>query len=229
MKTNDLFNFDFGPVSSAQFRLSPYGIAVATKANGWVSYNSKTGEVFNVDIINVDVSKMIYKMPVAMNSISVGDILVHSGAPVFVRALNSNGTVSVLNYTDSTVVDIVPVKSPFGFNFFTKVCALVDFSGLSANSDNPFGNMLPLLMLKDGDSDFDFTTLLLFSSMSGKNSGGAFNNPLLFYFLMSQNGKKNDMLPFLLMMNGNSDFLSLTPKHDNNFIYSSTPTEEKKN
>ena len=68
-----MIKFDFGPVSDKQFRMSPYGIAVATNANGWVSYNPKTGEVFNVDIINFDISKLIYKMPVASNAIAIGD------------------------------------------------------------------------------------------------------------------------------------------------------------
>ena len=112
MKTNNLINFEFGPVSNTQFRISPYGIAVATNSNGWVAYNSKTKEVFNVDIINFDISKFIYKMPVAMNEIKPGDILIHCAKPVFVRKVNENGTVSVLNYANSTVVDILPVKSP---------------------------------------------------------------------------------------------------------------------
>ena len=81
MNTNDLIKFDFGPVSDKQFRMSPYGIAVATNANGWVSYNPKTGEVFNVDIINFDISKLIYKMPVALNAIAIGDILIHGNLP----------------------------------------------------------------------------------------------------------------------------------------------------
>lgn len=200
MNTNDLIKFDFGPVSDKQFRMSPYGIAVATNANGWVSYNPKTGEVFNVDIINFDISKLIYKMPVASNAIAIGDILIHGNQPVFVRSINSNGTISVLNYANSTVVDILPVKSPFGFNFFTKVCALVDFSGLTADPDNPFGNMLPFLMLADDNKDFDPMTLLLFNSMGGNNNFTS--NPMMMYFLLSQKGdKSNDMLPFLLMMN----------------------------
>lgn len=200
MNTNDLIKFDFGPVSDKQFRMSPYGIAVATNANGWVSYNPKTGEVFNVDIINFDISKFIYKMPVASNAIAIGDILIHGNQPVFVRSINSNGTISVLNYANSTVVDILPVKSPFGFNFFTKVCALIDFSGLTADPDNPFGNMLPFLMLADDNKDFDPMTLLLFNSMGGNNNFAS--NPMMMYFLLSQKGdKSNDMLPFLLMMN----------------------------
>lgn len=216
MKTNDLINFEFGPVSSAQFRMSPYGIAVSTNANGWVSYNAKTGEVFNVDILNFDISKMIYKMPVSLAGIAIGDILIHSGKPVFVRAVNSNGTVSVVNYADSTVVDILPVKSPFGFNFFNKVTSLINFDAMSADADNPFGNMLPLLLFSgDNNKDFDPTMLFLFSSMN--NGQDMFkNNPMAFYFLLNQKGNK-DMLPFLFMMNNNNNLFGApapsTPKN----------------
>ena len=202
MKTNDLFNFEFGPVSSNQFRMSPYGIAVATASNGWVSYNAKTGEIFDVDIINFDVSKMIFKMPVALNAIAVGDILIHSGKPVFVRAINPD-TVSVVNYADATVSEILPVKSPFGFNFFTKICALIDFNGTAASESNPFGNMLPFLMLAGNkDSEFDPAMLMMANAIGSTNgTTSLFQNPMMMYLMLSGKDKdKSDMLPFLLMM-----------------------------
>ena len=198
MKTDNLFNFEFGPASSSLFRLSPYGLAVHTSENGWVAYNAKTGEIFNVDILNFDASKLIYKMPVALKDIAVGDILMHSSKPVFVRAINSDGTVSVINYTDSSVKNILPVKSPFGFNFFTKVCALIDFNNAGANSDNPFGNMLPFFLLSGEKNDIDPAIFLL---MNGGNNN-LFGNPMMAYLLLNQNGSsKKDMLPLIFMMN----------------------------
>lgn len=202
MKTNDLFNFEFGPVSSEKFRLSPYGIAVYS-LNGWVSYNTKTGEIFNVDILNFDISKLIYKMPVALDAVKSGDILIHSGSPVFVRSINSDGTVSVINYENSTVSNILPVKSPFGFNFFTKVCPLVDFNNMNADASNPFGNLLPFLMLSDDKEDFDPAMLFL---MGAGNGNGFLQNPMVLYFLMNQKGNKSDLLPLLFLTNGNNPF-----------------------
>ena len=198
MKTNDMFNFEFGPVSDRQFRLSPYGIAVSTVDNGWVSYNAKTGEIFNVDIINFDVSKLIYKMPVAFNAIAVGDILIHGRKPVFVRAINTDGTVSVINYADASVVNIMPVKSPFGFNFFTKVCPLVDFGTNNATSDNPFGTMLPFLMMNDNEN---FDPMMLFFLNGNGNGNNMFQNPMMMYFLMNK-GENKDFLPYYFLMNG---------------------------
>lgn len=199
MNTNDLFHFEFGPVSSNQFRMSPYGLAVRTDKNGWISYNAKTGEIMDVEVINFDISKMIYKMPVAMNAVSVGDIVIHGGKPVFVRINAGNGTINVIDYATASVMDILPVKSPFGFNFFTKVMPLFDMSGVNANADNPFGNMLPfMLMSGEKDGDFDPTLLFLAGGMSNLDFS---KNPMLMYFLMNRKDK-NDLLPFVLMMNG---------------------------
>ena len=198
MDTNKMFNFEFGPVSSECYRLSPYGIAVNTSKNGWVSYNVKTQEVFNVDVINFDASKVIYKMPVALNAIAAGDILMHCSKPVFVREVHlDRGIVSAVDFTTSTLVDILPVKSPFGFNFFTKVCSLVDFTNAaSANADNPFGNLLPFMLMGD-DQNSDFDPTLAFFMMNNGNMDFK-NNPMAWYFLMNQSGNKN-ILPFLFM------------------------------
>lgn len=203
MNTSSPFNFDFGPASSNQFRMSPYGLAVRTQANGWVTYDPKTGDLMDVDILNFDVSKMIYKMPVALAAIKPGDILMHSDKPVFVREVSAggSGTVRVIDYANAAVADILPVKSPFGFNFFTKICPLFNFDQTSANADNPFGSVLPFLMLNgERDGSFDPTPLFMASIANGGNIDFA-NNPMMTYFLLSRQDK-GDLLPFLLMMNG---------------------------
>ena len=197
VNTDNMFNFEFGPVSSEYYRLSPYGIAVNTSKNGWVSYNDKTQEVFNVDIINFDASKIIYKMPVALSAIAAGDILMHCGKPVFVREVHlDRGIVSAVDFTNSTLVDILPVKSPFGFNFFTKVCSLVDFTNAaSANTDNPFGNLLPFMLMGENDN-FDPMMFMLM----GQNGNFNMDANTMMLMVMAQKDK-NDLLPLLWLMN----------------------------
>lgn len=198
MDTSKIFNFDFGPVSGSQFRMSPYGLAVRTQANGWVAFNAASGELMDVDVINFDLSKMIYKMPVAQSAIAAGDILIHGGKPVFVRKADTdNGIVNVIDYSTASVMDILPVKSPFGFNFFTKVVCFVDMNGASAASpDNPFGGLLPFLMMGEG-KDFD-PMMLMFM---GGNMNFA-SNPMMMYFMLNSDGKDNsNLLPLFLMMN----------------------------
>lgn len=200
-ETSNMFNFDFGPASSNQFRMSPYGLAVRTTTNGWIAYNAKTGDLMNVDILNFDISKMIYKMPVALAAIKPGDILMHGGKPVFVREVAADGnTVRVIDYANATVADILPVKSPFGFNFFTKICPLFNLDQVNADADNPFGNMLPFLMMNsEKDGNFDPALFFMASAMTGGNVDFT-NNPMMMYFLMNHKDK-GDILPFMLMMN----------------------------
>lgn len=191
----NMFNFDFGPVSGNQFRMSPYGLAVRTEKNGWIAYDVNKNELMDVDVLNFDISKLVYKMPVALTAIKPGDILMHCGKPVFVREVATGGsTIQVINYADATVVDILPVKSPFGFNFYTKVCPLVDMTAMNANSDNPFGNILPFLLMGDNK---DIDSMMLMMMMNGGQMDFT-KNPMMLYFLMSQKGDKNDMLPFLM-------------------------------
>ena len=183
--------------------MSPYGIAIQTQCNGWIAFNPNTEELFNVDVINFDISKLIYKMPVSLMAIKPGDILMHGGSPVFVRSINEDATVSVIDYATASVLNILPVRSPFGFTFFSKVCALFNFDQVNASDSSPFGNMLPFLML-NGEQDGNFDPTLLFMASAMTNGDMDFTkNPMMLYFLMNRKDQ-GDTLPFLLMMNGNS-------------------------
>ena len=197
---NKMFNFDFGPVSRNQFRMSPYGLAVRTEKNGWIAYNAQTNELIDVDVMNFDMDGMIYKMPVALAAIQKGDILMHSGKPVFVRGVGSD-TVQVVDYANASVSSILPVKSPFGFNFFTKIVSLVDFQNINASSENPFGNMLPFLLMSNSNNGHDERTgidpMVLMLMMNGGNAN-FMQNPMMMYFLLNK-GENSDMLPFLLL------------------------------
>lgn len=199
MNTNNIINFDFGPAGSA-FRLSPYGIA-AHMGDNWIVYNPTTSEMMNVDIFNFKVDKLIYKMPVAIQSLEPGDLIIHQKVPMFVRSVdNVAGTVEAINYRDSTVANILPVKSPFGFNFVTKIVSLLNLSKMNPDTDNPFGSMLPLMFLS-GDGETDTTTLCM-AMMMMQNGGLDMSNPMMMYFLLAQDdNRKDSLLPLAFMMN----------------------------
>jgi hypothetical protein len=199
MDTKNIINFDFGPAGSA-FRLSPYGIA-AHMGDNWIVYNPTTSEMMNVDIFNFKVDKLIYKMPVAIQSLEPGDLIIHQKVPMFVRSVdNVAGTVEAINYRDSTVANILPVKSPFGFNFVTKIVSLLNVSKMNPDADNPFGSMLPLMLLS-GDGETDTTTLCM-AMMMMQNGGLDMSNPMMMYFLLAQDdNRKDSLLPLAFMMN----------------------------
>ena len=196
MDTNKMFNFDFGPVAS-NIRMSPYGMAMKNADGKYVSYDKTSGNIMDVEILNFDAQKFLYKMPVAVSAVAVGDIVVHMRKTMFVSAVNGN-RISVVDIYNGEVKDIMPTTSPFGFNFITKVVSLIDMTGADANA--PFGNMLPFLMMGEGR---DFKDILPLMLLSNGNTNFA-QNPLMLYALMGD-GNMNDMLPLLFMM-GNNPF-----------------------
>ena len=192
------FNFDFGPVNSSMVHLSMYGLAVKNKAGTWVSYDTASGDIMDVDVLNfAEGSKFLYRMPVAIKDIAVGDVIIHHGAPMFVVAIASTGAyVTAVDPIAGERKDVMLTKSPFGFNFVTKVVNFLGNLGATASNDNPFGNLGLMLMLGDNKDMGDLLPLML---MTG-NSGLDMSNPLMMYALMGDKGSDN-LLPLMLMMN----------------------------
>lgn len=194
------FDFDFGPCTSGQVRMSMYGLAIKNVNGEWVSYNN--GQVVNVDVLSFDGAKYMFKMPVAVKDIAVGDIVIHNRVPMFVESIE-NG-IHVVDIRAGEKKEILPTTNMFGFNFVTKIVSMFNAFQSSPTPDQPFGNMLPFLMLngEDGKS-MDSDTMLMFMMMQNQNgSANVFANPMMLYFLMKDKGG-NDILPLMLMMNQN--------------------------
>ena len=192
------FNFDFGPCTNDQVRMSMYGLAIKNASGEWVSYND--GQVVNVDVLNFDGAKYMFKMPVAVKDIAVGDIVIHNRVPMFVESVE-NG-IHVVDIRAGEKKEILPTTNMFGFNFVTKIVSMFNAFQSSPTPDQPFGNMLPFLMLngEDGKS-MDSDTMLMFMMMQNQSgSANVFANPMMLYFLMKDKGG-NDILPLMLMMN----------------------------
>lgn len=203
------FNFDFGPVNPSTVRMSLYGLAVKNKAGTWVSYDAKAGDIMDVDILNFDGAKFLYKMPVATKDITIGDVVIHNGIPMFVIAIATNGIyITAVDPINGERKDIMLPKSPFGFNFATKV---VNFLGntfnASATAENPFGNMW-MLMAMSGENK-DMNDILPFLMMNNATPG-IDNNVLMFMALSNTKDGSKDMLPWLLM----SQTMNAAPAHE---------------
>jgi hypothetical protein len=194
------FNFDFGPVNANTVRMSMYGLAVKNRTGTWVSYDAKSGDIMDVDVFNFDGAKFLYRMPVAMKDIAVGDVVIHQGAPMFVVAIAADGKAfTAVDPIAGERKEVMLAKSPFGFNFATKV---VNFLGDAltggVNADNPFGNLGLMMMLSgDGTDMKDMLPLMLMA-----NGGGLdMSNPLMMYALMGDNKGNDNLLPLMFMMN----------------------------
>ena len=201
------FNFDFGPVNPSLVRMSMYGLAVKNKAGTWVSYNSNSDEIVDVDILNFDGAKFLYRMPVAIKDIAVGDVVIHNSAPMFVVFVPQDGkTLTVVDTINGERKDIMLPRSPFGFNFATKVVNFLGSMMTSANVDNPFGNVW-MLMAMSGEGK-DMNDILPFLMMNNATVGMD-NNMLMFMALSNAKGDGKDMLPWLLM----SQCMNAAPTH----------------
>ena len=188
-------NFDFGSCENDNVKMSMYGIAVKNANGTWVSYDAKSENVVDVDILNFD-AKYLYKMPVAIKEVKVGDVVIHNRKPMFVTVVEG-GKLGAIDPAAGEEKVILLTKSMFGFDFVTKVVNLFGDLSATASADAPFGNMLPLMLLADGGKSDDMLPLMF------AMGGGKFDmsNPMMLYFLMKDN-KNKDILPFMLFANG---------------------------
>ena len=194
------FNFDFGPCTTDNIRMSMYGLAVKNANGTWVSYNPESKEIIDVDIFNFDGGKFLYKMPVAIKDVKVGDIVIHNRKAMFVIDVSETG-MTAIDPQAGEEKKILLTKSPFGFNFATKVVSLFNMTSDAPTPDAPFGNMLPFLMMSENSGEFDMNTMLMLSMMGGQGSMDFSKNPMMMYFLMKDSKNADDLLPLMFMGN----------------------------
>lgn len=172
-------NLDFGPAPSNYVRFSPYGMAIKSN-DQWLMYDAKNGTTIDVTGMTFDFGNMIYKMPVAIKDVRPGDVIMHKGTAIFVAetAENKITGVDILHSEEKTVI---PVTNIFGFNFVTKLTPLVNFNMGTPSPDQPFGNIMQMMLLsqifgKEQNSDGDFfgemsmEKLMMLSMLTGQQN-----------------------------------------------------------
>lgn len=198
------FNFDFGPCTTDNIRMSMYGLAVKNANGTWVSYNPESKEIIDVDIFNFDGGKFLYKMPIAIKDIAPGMVIVHNRKAMFVIEVGDSG-ITVVDPQAGEEKKILPTKNCFNFNFYTRVVSLFDSFMKSPenapSAENPFGNMLPFLMMSENSGEFDMNTMLMLSMMGGQGGMDFSKNPMMMYFLMKDSKNADDLLPLMFMGN----------------------------
>ena len=199
-------NFDFGPCANDNVRMSMYGIAIKNAAGTYVSYDAASGEIIDVDVFNFDGGKYMFKLPVAIKDVKVGDVIIHNRTPMFVVGFAENtGDLIAVDIRAGEKKTIMPMRNMFHFDFVTKIVSLFDMNGVTQpSSDMPFGNMLPLMMMSDDNKDMDMKDILMMSMLA--NGGNMSNmNPMLLYFLASDEADgtsmKDKLLPMMLLSN----------------------------
>ena len=145
-------DFNFGPYYNDNIRLSPYGMAVKNSSGKWVSYDPKTCQLIDAEVFNfqIDTAKVFYKIPKATSEVVAGDIFLYKDRPVFVEKVRDDGKFEVIDPYEGTAVTILPLTSPFGFNYTTVIVSITDYLP-KASADNPFGSLLPFIMGSDNN------------------------------------------------------------------------------
>ena len=159
-------NFDFGPFTEPNVvALSPYGIAIRDSKGSYLTYNPTTGSTVDVTGFTFD----FQKMPAAIKDLRAGDMVMHRSKPMYVQSVEEDG-IHRIDILNSEAKVIVPVTSIFGFNYVTKVVSLMNFNATQPSAENPFGNLMPFMMMSsimDDDSDNDFSKMMMMSMMMG--------------------------------------------------------------
>lgn len=178
--------FDFGPINDNVVMYSPYGLAFRNSNNQYLTYNPTTKKTTDVTGLTIDLEGLIYKIPVGLNSIKPGDIIVHNGKPICVEGIEDHSVICV-DIENSELKTVIPPTNIFGFNYVTKITPLFNLGSANPSEDNPFGNIMPYLLfstLNSGEgatkskNGFDMQTLLLMSMMNadGNFFGNIFGN-----------------------------------------------------
>lgn len=192
MFENIMKDIKFGPATDVRFSI--YGPAF-NGGDRWLARHE--GEWVDVSDMLIDVGNICYVMPIAKNSIKEGDFILHKGKWARVDCIvEEENFISVEKINEQEVVQVLPTKNMFGFDYYTKLmCPIENFEGaegFGATTDNPFG-MLPFIMaMKDGKKD----NLLPFMMMSGKID---MSNPMMLMMLSGDNSNLGLMMAMMAM------------------------------
>ena len=192
MFENMMKDIKFGPATDTRFSI--YGPAF-NGGDRWLARHE--GEWVDVTDMLIDVGNICYMMPVAKNSIKEGDFILHKGKWARVDCIvEEENFISVEKINEQEVVQVLPTKNMFGFDYYTKLmCPIESFEGaegFGATTDNPFG-MLPFIMaMKDGKKD----NLLPLMMMSGKMD---MSNPMMLMMLSGDNPNLGLMMAMMTM------------------------------
>lgn len=187
-------NIEFGKVNTSDLAYTFNGICFRNADGNYASLNPD-GTFTNVYDMVMDIP--IYVMPVGKDQIKVGDIIKYFDKWVMIAQID-NTTITTIDPWTREIRVIIPEKSVFGFDYYTKVIDIFSGFNINADSSNPFGNILPFMMMSD-KSDID--PMMLMMMMNGQNLNGM--NPMMMYMMMSKDSgtKKDNMLPLMMMMN----------------------------
>lgn len=174
MSMNSMFNNMFGKIQNGMCRLSMDGLIAIKTSSGYKTYDTKTNKLQNCDNFVFDIgSDFFFVIPT--NKVAVGDIILVNGLPKCVIKVD-NETITVLNYENSTIENVLPEKhvfmgdtyfygkivSMFGNNLTKKnsgktknIFKYMMLSKMFSSSSDSNNQILPMMMMFGKDNMFD--------------------------------------------------------------------------
>lgn len=218
-KNMNLFkNLEVGKYTKSNVAYSVKGMAYKTVDGQYVAYCN--GELIDVTGLLLDIGDMFFTIPVAHNSIKAGDIILHNSRPVIVAgepSIEAPYSIPVVYPETKETRNIIPEKNIFNFNFVVKIVNPMEnmFQNINADASNPFGNLLPFMLMSEDNNDFK--DIMLMSMLNG-NALDA--NPLMLYCLMNEKGN-DDFMKFIFLSQMNPSIF--------NFGLNGAPADEVSN
>lgn len=184
-------NFKFGKVPTSEIRMSMYGPAFKS-TDGW--FANKDGEYVNVDGFLFGEENYCYMLPATDANIELGDYIYHNNGWCRIIDLDDSNRLIVEKILSHEVVTVLPTKNIFGYEFYTKLMPLFG-NMLTASKEQPFGNMLPL-MLMDQKAD-DKNLFMMMMAMQGNMD---MSNPFMMMALMDDKSDKSNIFEIMMLM-----------------------------
>lgn len=196
-----VFDTQFGKVDDVA--MSIYGATFKTVGTDGlarsIAYDPNTQEYIDVpNEMIIAKGSYCYAMPCTADNLHIGEYIRHNGAWVRVIDVDDAARIVVEKIATREVATILPVRSIFGYSFYTKLITPFQSGFMTADAEHPFGNILPFLMMGDGKMD----EMLPLMFMMGQGSTAQFDmsNPMmLMMFMGDKTDKDSDMFKMMMM------------------------------
>jgi hypothetical protein len=152
---------------------------------GFSSYDKEAGTLTDVTGFTMDFDGAFYNMPAV--EVEKGDLISTKNGLGYVQKSNEKSVKVML--LDGEVKEIVSTKSPFGFNFYTKIVSIFDMGG-NGEGSGLFGEMDPMMMMMMGQGG------------TGSGNGSPFGGDMMNMMMMSQMMGGSGENPFASMFGG---------------------------
>lgn len=171
----NVFNGMFGKIANGMCRLSMNGGIAVKTSSGYKTYNLKKNRLTNCSNFVFDIGEEFFYV-IPTNKVEPGDIILVSGKPRCVVSNNDN-TITVINYEDSTVENILPERHMFMGNtyFYGKIISMFGDAGMMKGKKG-MNKMMGYMLMSD-----------MMKSGSGEHSNGNGMNSMLPMMMMCGN------------------------------------------